>query len=222
MKNIVIFIKEIWRGKDLYRILMNAECANHELWGTVLDVGSGVGFASYHRFFKKAADVKIVSLDIADASGKAEHAQIDLERDCLPYANDSIDIAIAFNVLEHIYNYSFLISEIRRVLKPGGQVIGAAPFLIGYHPDPKDYWRYTKEALFKIFEGQNFKNTVIKPIGRGPFAVAYSQVEFMLPRILKMIKLPVVLFLDWLIFKIKPNFHREKFALGLFFVLTKR
>ncbi|MBI2627846.1 MAG: methyltransferase domain-containing protein [Candidatus Niyogibacteria bacterium] len=210
MKDAVIFIKELWRGKDLCRILMNLECRKFALEGHVLDIGSGLNRASYHRFFKISPDAEIFSLDQAVS-------EIDFEKDKLPYKDNSMDAILIFNLLEHIYNYSFLLAEIKRVLKPGGQMIGAAPFLVGYHPDPHDYWRYTNEALFKIFKGQNFKNIEIKPIGRGPFTAVYSQVEFMLPRVLKIIKLPVVLFLDRLIFKIKPNFNREKFALGLFF-----
>lgn len=212
--NAWIFIKEIWRGKDLYRILMNRECENYVLAGKTLDIGSGKDRASYHRFFRKSNDAEIIALD-------QSFLAVDFEQDKLPYENECADIVLIFNLLEHIYNYSFLLSEIRRVLKPGGKVVGAVPFLVGYHPDPRDYWRFTGESLLKIFEKQNFKEIKIKPIGRGPFAAAYSQAEFMLPRALKLIKLPIVLFLDWLIFKIKPNFNRQKFSLGLFFSGTK-
>ena len=97
------YLKEIMRGKDLYRILMNQECANYELSGLVLDVGSGPfdtaqgkGGASYHRFFKKQPEVKIVPLDLKTG--------IDLEKDKLPYGDASVDMVLAFNVLEHIYN----------------------------------------------------------------------------------------------------------------------
>ena len=210
--NVLTYIKETWRGKDLYRILMNMECGNCVLSGKVLDLGSGLGRASYHRFFQKSKNTEIIALDRLLAT--------DFEKDKLPYGDNSIDVILIFNLLEHIYNYSFLLSEIKRVLKSGGRIIGATPFLVGYHPDPRDYWRYTSEALFKIFEEQNFKEIKIKPIGRGPFAAAYSQAEFMLPRALKLIKLPIVLFFDWLIFKIKPNLNRQKFALGLFFIMN--
>lgn len=213
-------IKELWRGKDLYRMLMNAECVNYELHGTVLDVGSGVNLASYHRFFKKAADVKIISLDIAgDVSGEAHHARIDLEHDVLPYADASIDSVIAFNILEHIYDHAFLISEIKRVLRPGGRVIGAVPFLVGYHPDPHDYWRYTSESLRRIFVERGFRDIHIEAFGYGPFAAGYAQIELLLPRILKIFILPCVLFLDRVFLAARPGFDRQKFALGSFFSL---
>lgn len=210
----LLYIKEIWRGKDLYRIFMNAECSKYTLRARTADIGAGAGAASYHRFFKKEPKTEILSLDRQTSS-------IDFERDRLPYPDASIDAILAFNVLEHIFNYSNLLSEIRRVLRPGGRVYGAVPFLVGYHPDPADFWRYTGSALSAVFKSAGFKDIEIKVLGRGPFVAGYSQVEFMLPRLFKMAILPILFFLDFLFLKLKPNIPKEKFALGLFFTLTK-
>lgn len=207
------YLKEIWRGKDLYRILMNSECANFELRGLVLDVGSGEG-ASYNRFFKKQPGVRIVPLDLKTG--------IDLEKDRLPYGDAGADFVLAFNLLEHIYNYQHLLFEIKRVLKPGGQLIGAVPFLVGYHPDPHDYWRYTSEALRKILSVSGLIVDRFQVLGRGPLSLGFSSIEFMLPRWLKLIKLPFVLAGDWLIWRSRPKWNLERFALGLFFTATKK
>src|SRR3989344_6778077 len=212
--NVPLYIKEIWRGKDLYRIFMNAECSNYVLKGKIADIGSGVTKASYHRFFKKEGSAEIAALDRQTSS-------IDFEKDHLPHDSESLDILLVFNVLEHIYDYSFLLSEIQRVLKPGGRVFGAVPFLVGYHPDPKDFWRYTGSALQTIFKSAGFNGVEIKILGKGPFAASFFQIEFMFPRLFKIAILPVYLLLDFLFFKLKPNIPKEKFALGLFFMLTK-
>ena len=212
--NALLYIKEIWRGKDLYRIFMNTECSKYTLRGKISDVGSGASQASYHRFFKKEPDTEILALDRATS-------RIDFERDPLPYPDAGIDVILAFNVFEHIFNYSNLLSEIRRVLKPGGRVYGAVPFLVGYHPDPKDFWRYTGSALQNIFESNGFKEVQIKILGRGPFIAGYSQIEFLFPRPVKLAVLPGLFLLDWIFYKIRPKTNRQKFALGLFFMLTK-
>ena len=212
--NVPLYIKEIWRGKDLYRIFMNAECSNYVLKGKIADIGSGVTKASYHRFFKKEGSAEIAALDRQTSS-------IDFEKDHLPHDSESLDILLIFNVLEHIYDYSFLLSEIRRVLKPGGRMFGAVPFLVGYHPDPKDFWRYTGSALQNIFESNGFKEVQIKILGRGPFIAGYSQIEFLFPRPVKLAVLPGLFLLDWIFYKIRPKTNRQKFALGLFFMLTK-
>lgn len=206
---------ELLRGKDIYRILMNAECASYTLFGRVLDIGSGREAASYHRFFKKAENIRIIPLD-------QKIARIDFEQDPLPAKDGSVDMVLAFNCFEHIYRYSSLISEIYRVLADGGQVFGATPVLVGYHPDPKDYWRFTSEALRRIFQTAGFDVVVISTIGRGPCTAAFSQIEFMIPRFLKIIAMPCMAALDRVIFLLKPRLDKEKFALGLFFQLIKK
>lgn len=209
------YYKEVWRGKDLYRIFMNEECRNQTVRGKVLDIGSGVKLASYHRFLKKEKDAAVECLDLCfdGESGR----RIDLEKDFLPHATAGVDTLLLFNVLEHLYNYSLVLSEIKRVLKPGGKLIGAVPFLVAYHPDPHDYWRYTKEALEKIFMTAGFTNIQIKPFGYGPCVAAFSQMEMIIPKILKIFLVPSVLFFDWLIVKLRPKMNKERFSLGLFF-----
>lgn len=217
------YIKELWRGKDLYRMLFNAECSYHEIRGKILDIGSGVNLASYYRFLKRAPDAEILALDLAFGEREdMRRAPIDLEKDPLPYPDGSADTVLLFNLLEHIYNHAFLLAEVRRVLRSGGQAIGVVPFLVGYHPDPHDYWRYSSEALKKIFVANGFDDVQISFLGRGPFCAGYSQIEFTLPRLLKLVFLPMAMFLDTIILKWKSKIDRQKFVLGLFFSFSKR
>lgn len=208
---LVTFAREILRGKDLYRILMNAQCRRYELNGLVLDVGSGEG-ASYHRFFKKRVLARVVSLDLKTG--------IDFEKDSLPYPEGSTDSVLAFNVLEHVYQYGRLVGEMKRVLKSGGTLLGSVPFLVGYHPDPRDYWRYTKESLERILELAGFTRIEITALGPGPCSAAFSQIEFLIPRVIKLAFVPVAFGTDRLFCMFKPNV-RERFPLGYFFVARK-
>ena len=206
--------RELWRGKDIYRILMNDECRQYRLDGFTVDVGSGKQLASYHRFFENK-QTRIECLDLALGN-------IDLETDRLPYSDDSVDTILIMNVLEHIYNYDHLIAELKRVLKPGGQIIGAVPFLVAYHPDPHDYWRYTKETLANIFGRYGFISIHIAPFGFGPTTAAFSQIEGVLPRLLKILFLPLVWLADECIIRLRPTLGKEKFSLGLFFRICKQ
>lgn len=213
------YLIEFWRGKDLYRILMNEECRHHTLKGKVLDIGSGLNLASYHRFLQKRSDVQIESLDLE--LGSSEKGGIDLEKNKFPHEDTSVDTALFFNVLEHLYNYSLVLAEIRRTLKPNGVLIGAVPFLVAYHPDPYDYWRFTQESLRKIFITTGYTKIQIKPFGYGPLSAGFSQMEIVLPRFLKIILVPGLLFFDWIIIKLYPKMGRDKFFLGLFFTAMK-
>lgn len=216
--NILSVWREMWRGKDLYRIFMNEECSRHAIRGKVLDIGSGLKLASYHRFLQRGPSALIECLDLGFVG--EEGRRIDLEKDPLPYIAGSVDTVLLFNVLEHIYNYSLVLLEIKRVLKENGQLIGAVPFLVAYHPDPHDYWRYTKETLERVFAEVGFRSVEVKPFGLGPISAAFSQLEMALPRVIKMILVPGVVCLDWIITALRPKMSKEKFLLGLFFKAT--
>lgn len=217
--NIAGHLKELWHSKDLYRIFMNRECEHYTIRGKVLDIGSGLKLASYHRFLQREQSIQIKCLDGGFESKGEQH--IDLEKDYLPHSDESVDTVLLFNVLEHLYNYSLILSEIKRVLKTNGQLLGVVPFLVAYHPDPHDYWRYTKETLQKIFTATGFSHIEIKSFGYGPSVAAFSQMESVLPRPLKIFGVLLVLFFDWFVLQFRPKMNKDKFSLGLFFMVKK-
>ncbi len=212
--------KEVWRGKDIYRILMNTECLHYEISGVTIDVGSGLTKASYHRFLRRAPNTQITPLDLGFAKNAGGQA-LDLETDPLPYAAESVDSVLLFNLLEHVFHYTNVVRETHRVLKPGGTLVGAVPFLVNYHPDPHDFWRYTTETLAQIFRAAGFSDIHIMPFGRGPFTAGWSHVESVIPRFLKLLLLPIVLLLDRAVVRMRPALGKEKFPLGYFFSIKK-
>lgn len=214
------YLQELWRGKDMYRVLMNECCIHEEIKGRTVDVGSGAKLASYHRFLKKNVSATVECLDLAFDTANTAGRPIDLECNRLPYADASVDTILLFNVLEHIFDYSFVLTEIKRVLKPGGTLIGAVPFLVAYHPDPHDYWRYSSESLSRILKKNGFNTCEIRAFGHGPLTAATSQFEGVLPRVLKVFLWPLVWFCDGLLIKLRPALGRTKYSLGLFFKAT--
>lgn len=83
----------------------------------------------------------------------------------LPLKSAKVDGITIIAVLEHVVSPDMVVEEMYRVLKPGGRIYAETPFLQGYHPDPLDHQRYTKEGLIKIFK--KFKN-IDSGIGGGP------------------------------------------------------
>jgi len=45
----------------------------------------------------------------------------------LPFADESFDIIISFNSLEHLYPLDSYLAEMKRILKSGGQLVGGIP-----------------------------------------------------------------------------------------------
>ncbi|MDO8264935.1 MAG: methyltransferase domain-containing protein [Candidatus Parcubacteria bacterium] len=220
-------IKEILAGKSLARSLANfaIEKENIILKGKILDLGGRALFwkdnkpqgASYLRFIK-FENTEIVRLDI-DKETNPNH-EIDFEKDHLPYQDGSIDALLAFNLLEHVYDHRFLTGEMFRILKKGGVVAGSVPFLVKIHPDPQDFFRYSEQALERIFKKAGFSEVKIGYAGAGPFTAHYSQIEFIFPRYLRIFGVAISLLLDKIILKVKPSL-KGKFPLGYIFILKK-
>jgi SAM-dependent methyltransferase len=146
--------------------------------------------------------------------------KINFEIDPLPYEDNSIDTVIMFNILEHIFNHQFLVNQANRVLKPESDLIGFVPFLVNYHPDPHDYFRYTKEALNLILNKAGFKKIEIKEVGIGPFMVNYNNILLSLPIFLRVVLFPAYYLLDIVFVKIRPQVG-HRYPLGYIFKAVK-
>ncbi len=69
--------------------------------------------------------------------------------------------------------------EIHRVLKTGGYAYIQLPFVIGYHPCPHDYWRFTHEGITELAESQQLE-VIQTSITVGPAVGLYRiLVEFL-------------------------------------------
>ncbi len=69
----------------------------------------------------------------------------------LPFGKDNFHAIVCQAVLEHTRRPELVVEEIHRVLKTGGLLYAEIPFLQGYHPAPRDYYRYTMEGLDELF-----------------------------------------------------------------------
>ena len=43
------------------------------------------------------------------------------------------------------------------MMKPGGKIYFQVPFVIGYHPGPTDFLRFTKEGVYELVTKAGFK-----------------------------------------------------------------
>ncbi|HEY4482970.1 MAG TPA: class I SAM-dependent methyltransferase [Candidatus Paceibacterota bacterium] len=114
-------------------------CAKY-ISGKTLDLGAGT--AKYRGLIKPRAS-EYVTLDFVAGPN------VDVVSSVLhtPFADSSFDTIVSTQVLEHVDDPEQMVREIARLLKPGGYVLVSAPFLVPYHADPNDYFRYTQEGL---------------------------------------------------------------------------
>lgn len=94
----------------------------------------------------------------------------------LPFKNSAFTLVICRFVLEHVEDPITVVSEIYRVLKPGGIIYIDMPFLNPMHNSPADYSRLTVIGLKKLMI--NFKE-IETGISMGPAsALAWVIREF--------------------------------------------
>jgi SAM-dependent methyltransferase len=70
----------------------------------------------------------------------------------LPFGGGTFDLVISQETVEHLPDPFAAVGEMGRVLAPGGWIYLQAPFIIGYHPGPEDYWRFTRTGLARLVE----------------------------------------------------------------------
>lgn len=68
--------------------------------------------------------------------------------------SDSFDCIILIHTLQYIYDAPAALRTCRRILKPGGTLLIAAPFIGQYSPGDRElwgeYWRFSKMALRRL------------------------------------------------------------------------
>jgi len=117
----------------------------------------------------------VINLDLVlgetiDVCASAEH---------LPFPDEVFDLVLSQEVLEHVRDPFQAMSEMKRVLKKGGILYCQVPFIIGYHPGPTDFWRFTREGIQEMIEKAGFTCLEVK-VAVGPGTGFYRiLVEFL-------------------------------------------
>jgi SAM-dependent methyltransferase len=187
----------LWKGQSVARIAMNTALAEKTISGRTVDIGGGRS-PDYFAYIKQQSGTTIEAVD-GTLSG------IDFEIDTLPFAVDTIDSILLCNVLEHIYNHTFLLSECHRILKRSGHMVGFVPFMVGFHPDPADYFRYTAPALVRLLETAGFTEIMVSPVGGGPIIASLNLVLLSIPRPFRPLLYLLLMPWDRLFILLRPN-----------------
>ena len=177
------FLKHLYlsfkKNHSPIRLIHNYFLIGKKIQGTTIDLGAGEGSnTSYYEYL----DCKEAKIERSDFF-KSSDVKIDLENK-LDLEDQCCDNVILFNTLEHIENYKNLLSEIKRILRTNGRLEIFVPFLVAYHPDPKDFFRPTHFYLEKLLTAENFAIET-NLIGVGAFITAYQNIY-------RYLKLPIL------------------------------
>jgi SAM-dependent methyltransferase len=135
------------------------ELSTH-IHGHLLDVGCGS--KPYRSLFKVD---HYRGLDIDSPVTREQRVADDLyDGTKFPYQNETFDSALCNQVLEHVFNPDQFLTEINRVLKPGGKLLLTVPFVWDEHEQPYDYARYSSFGLSALLEKNGFKIIIHKKL----------------------------------------------------------
>ena len=123
--------------------------------GDLLDLGCGQA-PLYGVYRDKIASATCV--DWPNSLHPNQH--LDLAADLtqpIPLYSDEFDTILLSDVLEHIPVPDQVMSEVARLLRPGGHALIGVPFIYGIHEAPHDFHRYTEFRLRQLCQDHGLR-----------------------------------------------------------------
>lgn len=139
-----------------------------QLRGEVLDVGCG---RKPHAPFVPATRYTGLNID-SPVTRELAAADIFYGGGRLPFADASFDAVLCSQVLEHVFMPEDFLREVHRVLRPGGRLLLATPFVWDEHEQPHDFGRYSSFGLRALLERADFVVEAQRKTAGGVRAVA--------------------------------------------------
>jgi len=174
---------DLW-NEHVARYLFAARLARHK---RVLDIACGTGYGTHELAATAASAVGIDRAPEAIQYAQSRYGRLHLTylqaaAGELPFSDSSFDLVTAFEVIEHLTDWQPLLSEARRLLRPGGQFVVSTPNKLYYEksreqagPNPFHEHEFTFEefrgALDQFFPAvtlfvQNHSEAVVfQPVG---------------------------------------------------------
>jgi SAM-dependent methyltransferase len=122
--------------------------------GTLLDIGCG---RKPYKLLFKPYITRHIGIDVPSTMHGREEIDIAGSALRLPVADNSFDTVLATEVMEHVPEPAYMLSEIFRILRPGGTLILSVPFHEPLHELPNDFYRYTNISVAYLMEKQGFQ-----------------------------------------------------------------
>jgi SAM-dependent methyltransferase len=143
----------------------------------VMDVGCGTGIVlrefPWHTRLRCGIDASSLALSLTRRRGLRDLARADVRK--LPIASDTIDVALALDVIEHLDDDAGALVEIARALRPGGHLLLHVPAfnLLWSGKDRMNHHRrrYRRPALRRL----------VRAAGLEPVRVAYLNMSLFPP-----------------------------------------
>lgn len=157
-RDLFAFIEELpWERRPILDFVQRS-AASLRPGVRLLDIGSGD--APYRELFDH---VEYVTHDWENSIHEgAQGADLVSSADAIPVEDGEFGAALMTQVLEHVPEPSAVLSEVRRVLAPGGAFFMTAPLSWEIHEMPYDFYRFTSEGLDHLLSSAGFVDIEIE------------------------------------------------------------
>ncbi len=136
-----------------------AFCTGKDVIEAACGSGPGLGYLSGRARSLRAGDYTPSILDLARQhyGGRVDLRQFDAQ--AMPYEDGSADTIILFEAIYYIPDAARFVSECRRILRPGGQVLIATANkdLYDFNPSPHSHRYYGVVELQTLFGRSGFR-----------------------------------------------------------------
>ncbi len=140
----------------------------------VLDIACGTGYGSKELAEVASSvigiDVDKASVELAQKMYQSKNLQFKLGNgQDIQVEDESMDVVVSFETIEHIVDYHQFMRELKRVLKPGGTLILSTPNYLGeVHKNIYHVSNFTTIHLIDVFK-QYFSDFSVKYQGKHLF-----------------------------------------------------
>lgn len=124
-----------------------------KLGGALLDVGCG---SSPYRELFHCETYTGMDIDSPDARSRGV-ADVFYDGRRFPQSSQSVGSVVCTQVLEHVFEPDAFLTEVARVLVPGGQLLLTVPFVWDEHEQPWDFARYSSFGVVSLLQRNGFR-----------------------------------------------------------------
>ncbi|MQY23259.1 class I SAM-dependent methyltransferase [Nocardia macrotermitis] len=169
-----------FRRHEIAYLRLLSRCAGR----TVLEAGSGEGYGAN---MIAAVAARVIGLDY-DASAvehvRAAYPRVEMIQGNLaelPLEDDSVDVVVNFQVIEHLWDQGQFLRECLRVLRPGGELLISTPNRITFSPgrdtplNPFHTRELNAVEMAELLVAAGFRVEVMTGVHHGPEIVALDR-----------------------------------------------
>lgn len=131
----------IWIVSRIYADQSSRRIVKATIASLLDELGNGIGVNVGGG--DREVDARLYNVDISDSPSTSVVG----DAMALPFRDQSCELCVCQEVLEHLRAPWLATREMARILKDGGAAYFQVPFVLGVHSGPNDYYRFTLDGL---------------------------------------------------------------------------